>query len=63
MYYLLIGFIAPAILFAILGFIACMRRNSIVIAEDDKDYQSIGSEDSQLWGLLAIFKYYDIGNL
>uniref|UniRef100_A0A1I7XR29 Uncharacterized protein n=1 Tax=Heterorhabditis bacteriophora TaxID=37862 RepID=A0A1I7XR29_HETBA len=51
MYYLLIGFIAPAILFAILGLIACIRRGSMSYPEEDKEYQSVDSDDGNLSNL------------
>ncbi|CAI5454867.1 unnamed protein product [Caenorhabditis angaria] len=42
MIYLFIGFLAPAILFLILGLFACLRKTTRF---DDKDYQSIHSND------------------
>ncbi|EFP04948.1 hypothetical protein CRE_03289 [Caenorhabditis remanei] len=48
MYYLFVGFLAPAILILILGLFACLKKSSNT-RYDDKDYQSIYStEDSHV---------------
>ncbi|CAI2357733.1 unnamed protein product [Caenorhabditis sp. 36 PRJEB53466] len=44
MYYLFVGFLAPAILVLILGLFACLRKSSNT-RFDDKDYQSIYSPE------------------
>uniref|UniRef100_A0A8R1DH60 Uncharacterized protein n=1 Tax=Caenorhabditis japonica TaxID=281687 RepID=A0A8R1DH60_CAEJA len=44
MYYLFVGFLAPAILVLILGLFACLRKSSSP-RFDDKDYQSIYSNE------------------
>uniref|UniRef100_A0A1I7U0F7 Uncharacterized protein n=1 Tax=Caenorhabditis tropicalis TaxID=1561998 RepID=A0A1I7U0F7_9PELO len=44
MYYLFVGFLAPAILILILGLFACLRKTTSS-RYDDKDYQSIYSTD------------------
>ncbi|KAF8354405.1 hypothetical protein PRIPAC_96028 [Pristionchus pacificus] len=45
MFILLIGFITPAIIFAIFGIIACLRRSSFVTidCEEDKEYEILDS--------------------
>ncbi|GMR60928.1 hypothetical protein PMAYCL1PPCAC_31123 [Pristionchus mayeri] len=46
MFILLIGFITPAIIFAIFGIIACLRRSSFVTidVDDDKEYEILDSD-------------------
>ncbi|CAE17931.1 uncharacterized protein CELE_R07B1.11 [Caenorhabditis elegans] len=44
MYYLFVGFLAPAILILILGLFACLKKTTST-RFDDKDYQSIYSTD------------------